>query len=326
MREKLLEVLVEPGTQSELKLEHAKGTNGTIESGELVSIQTGKRYPIVRGVPRFVDSENYAHSFGTQWNHFREVQLDSGTRASRSRSRFDDETGWTPQQLKGRWVLDAGCGAGRFAEIAADYGSELVALDYSSAVDAAQLTVERYENAHVVQGSILEPPLRTATFDFAYCIGVVQHTPDRERAISQVVSSVKAGGEFCFTIYARKPWTKLNGKYLIRPLTKRLPEQTLLGAIERTMPVLFPVTEKLFSSRLLGRAARFVIPVANYPENAEFSVEQRYRESVLDTFDMLAPAYDEPMTWSEVERVLVALNVRQHLYKSRVPVNVVGTR
>ena len=37
---------------------------------------------------------------------------------------------------EGKWVLDAGCGMGRFAEIALKIGAQVVALDYSNAVDA----------------------------------------------------------------------------------------------------------------------------------------------------------------------------------------------
>src|SRR6185369_2485057 len=115
--------------------------------------------------------------------------------------------------LKGRWVLDAGCGAGRFAEIAASRGADLVALDYSSAVEAAAETLRRFPNADVVQGNMLEPPFRPGSFQFAYSIGVIQHTPDPPRAIDRVVRCVAPGGRFGMAIYGRRPWPKLNGKY-----------------------------------------------------------------------------------------------------------------
>src|ERR1700733_12163578 len=135
MREALLDVLAEPGTGAALRLNSARGRGGIIEAGVLVSDQSGHSYPIVRGIPRCVPAESYADSFGLQWNRFREVQLDSSTAASRSRQRFDAETGWTQADLEGKWVLDAGCGAGRFAEVAAERGARLVALDLSSAVE-----------------------------------------------------------------------------------------------------------------------------------------------------------------------------------------------
>lgn len=324
MREKLLEILVEPGTQARLELRGVRAKDGRIQAGDLVSATSGKSYPIIRGIPRFVDRENYTDSFGMQWNRFREVQLDSATGKAHSRQRFDAEAGWTADQLQGKWLLDAGCGAGRFAEVAAARGANLVALDYSSAVDAAAQTLASFANADLVQGSLLEPPFRPGVFDFAYCIGVVQHTPDPNAAIRNVIACLKPAGRFCFSIYARQPWTPFNGKYLARLLTRRLSPATLLRVIERTMPVLFPVTDRLFRLPLVGKLARFAIPVATYVDRDDFSREQRYQEAILDTFDMLSPRYDSPMTWREVEAALGHAAARSWEFRTRVPVIVVG--
>lgn len=328
MREQLLEVLAEPGTGATLELRDARANGHGIEEGKLVSTQTGREYPIIRGIPRFVDPSNYTASFGMQWNAFRDVQLDTSAGGGHSRQRFDDETRWTEERLKGKWVLDGGCGAGRFAEVSAARGCNLLALDMSSAVEAARETLKAFPNADVVQGSLLEPPVRRGAFDFAYCIGVAQHTPSPETAVRQVVESVKPGGEFALTIYARQPWTKLNAKYLVRPVTKRLPKKALLGAIEHAMPVVFPVAERLFKLPKVGRVARFAIPFAVYleEERPTWGRDQRYRESVLDTLDMLSPAYDSPMTWQEVERVLRGVGATSWEFRTRVPVNVIGTR
>jgi SAM-dependent methyltransferase len=293
----------------------------------LVSTATGRTYPIVRGIPRFVDPSNYTASFGLQWNHFRSTQVDSETAGAHSRQRFEAETGWGEDRLRGKWLLDAGCGAGRFAEIAAARSANVVALDMSAAVEAASETLARFPNCDVVQGSVLEPPIQRGSMDFAYCIGVAQHTPGPPTVLRQVIESIRAGGEFCFTIYARRPWTKLNTKYLVRPLTKRLPKDMLLGAIERVMPFVYPVAERLFALPRVGRLAQFVIPVAVYGDARDgWGPEQRYRESVLDTFDMLSPEYDSPMTWREVRAVLEEARVQRFDFKTRVPVNVVGVR
>ncbi|MBA2432681.1 MAG: methyltransferase domain-containing protein [Chthoniobacterales bacterium] len=92
---------------------------------------------IVRGVPRFVEPDNYASSFGLQWNRHSAVQLDSRNGTRFSRERFYSITEWNPAELKDRLVLDIGCGAGRFAEVALSDGAEVIAVDLSSAVDAA---------------------------------------------------------------------------------------------------------------------------------------------------------------------------------------------
>jgi SAM-dependent methyltransferase len=326
MRDELLEVLAEPGTGARLRLEHAVREGDEISEGDLVSEQTGRRFKIVRGIPRFVEGANYTDSFGLQWNRYRGVQLDSLNGRSYSRDRFDAETGWDERRLRDRWVLDGGCGAGRFAEVAATRGPRLVALDFSSAIEATAETVRRFDNVHPVQGNLLEPPFRPGTFDFVYSIGVVQHTPDPRKVVHNLVEMTRQGGEFCLTIYARRPWTKLNAKYLIRPITSRLPQERLLAAIEAAMPVVFPVTDGLFRLPMLGPLARFLIPVANYVEKADFTRQQRYDEAVLDTFDMLAPKFDQPMTAAEVEAELHALDARAWTFNTRVPINVVGVR
>jgi SAM-dependent methyltransferase len=172
----------------------------------------------------------------------------------------------------------------------------------------------------------LDPPFELGAFDFVYCIGVIQHTPDPERAVETVVRLTKPDGRFAMTIYGRKPWTRLNGKYLLRSITRRLPEPLLLQMIEASMPVLFPITDVLFRIPLLGRAARFAIPVANWVEHTESSRDARYAETVLDTFDALSPRYDSPMTWREVESVLKRVPATHWDFRSRVPVECIGIR
>ena len=93
------------------------------------------------------------------------------------------------------------------------------------------------------------------------------------------------------------------------------------------MPVLFPVTDLLFRIPVLSKIAKFVLPVANYTDRrTTMTREHRYQEAVLDTFDMLAPAYDSPMTWQEVESVLRAEQISEWRFRSRVPINVLGKR
>jgi SAM-dependent methyltransferase len=325
MHKSLLTILREPGTGACLDLAVARESNDRVSEGQLTSQLNGRRYPIVDGIPRFAPPENYTGSFGMQWNRFREVQIDSENGKTYSRDRFDAEAGWGEDELRGRWVLDAGCGAGRFAEIAAARGARLVALDYSSAVDAAARTLDRFDNIDIVQGSLLEPPFAPGTFDFAYCIGVVQHTPDPPKVIANVAGLVKEGGKFCFTIYGRKPWTKFNGKYLLRPLTKRLRAPTLLRAVEYVMPIAFPLTDALFRLPLIGRAMQFALPVANYV-SVIHDRDLRYDTAILDTFDALSPQYDDPMTAAEVQKALRDGGATRFEFRSRVPVVVVGER
>lgn len=323
MHRRLLDVLADPATGDPLRLDGDDGREA-IDDGTLVSA-AGARYPVVGGVPRFVPAGSYSESFGLQWNRFARTQLDSVTGAAYSRRRFEDEVGWDKAELDGRWVVDAGCGAGRFAEVAASLGAEVLAVDLSSAVDAAQRNLGHLPNVHVVQADIRRLPFRPAAVGHLYSLGVLQHTPDPLATARALVEFLPPGGRFAFTIYGKHPWTPLYSKYWLRPVTRRLPPEKLLAAIDRSMPVAFPVTTRLFRLPKVGRVFQFAIPVANYVDHTDLPERIRYDEAVLDTFDMLAPRYDRPVTPREVEEALGG-SVSSLDVVRRVPVVVRGER
>jgi 2-polyprenyl-3-methyl-5-hydroxy-6-metoxy-1,4-benzoquinol methylase len=327
VRLKLLDVLACPECLGELTCAAQETTStGEIESGTLGCRKCAKQFSIREGIPRFVESDNYSASFGYQWNRFRAEQIDSinGTRISEQR--FYQETSWTTEWLKGKWILDAGCGAGRFLDVAAKADAEVVGLDLSSAVDAAAKNLADRKNVHLVQASIYQLPFREGSFDGCYCIGVVQHTPDPQRTLRTLPCVLRSGGRIAITAYERKPWTKLYAKYWLRPFTKRINKQTLLSSIQKTMPVLFPLTDVLFRAPLVGRLFTFAIPVANYVREPALMREQRYNWAILDTFDMLSPEYDLPRTQEEVEQALSEAGVRNLQRISNAGLTITGKK
>lgn len=303
MNKKLLEILACPKCAGDLRLQ-TTDSDEVIE-GTLTCSSCAATYPVSNGIPRFVEPDNYAASFGYQWNLFRKEQIDSHNGTTLSADRLWSETGWKPEELKGKWVLDVGCGAGRFLDAASRSDGETVGVDISSAIDAAKINLEGRENIHFVQASIYDLPFKPGTFDNVYCIGVIQHTPDRDKSLRSIAEMVKPDGEIAVTIYPRKPWTKLFSKYWVRPITRRMKKETLLKAIQGIMPIAFPVTNVLFRIPILGRVFMFAIPVANYIREKQLNREQRYAWAILDTFDMLSPAFDEPMTEEEARTPLM---------------------
>lgn len=296
------------------------------DEGTLECAGCNAAYRITNGIPRFVEQDNYASSFGYQWNLFRKEQIDSYNGTTLSADRFWSETGWAKEDLKEKWVLDAGCGAGRFLDVAASSEAEIVGVDISSAIDAAKENLAGRQNVHFVQASIYELPFREGTFDLCYSIGVIQHTPGPERSLRTLAGMIKPEGEIAVTIYPRKRWTKLYSKYWLRPLTKRMSQQRLLTLIQGIMPVAFPLTNVLFRIPGLGKLFRFVIPVANYVDEKQLSREQRYAWAVLDTFDMLSPHFDQPMTDAEAARALEESGIGEFSRPTNAGVNIVGKR
>ena len=247
-------------------------------------------------MPRFVPAENYSSSFGFQWNKFRRTQLDSSTGQPIARDRFFAQSGWLPSEMDGRWALDVGCGAGRFAEVALGTGARVVAVDYSTAVDACQQNLGHHPRLDVLQADVYRLPLRDRNFDFVYCFGVLQHTPNVHDSFLALADQVRAGGRIAVDLYPRIALNAVWPKYWLRPWTKRLPAEQLFAFVSRMVDVLWPVSLALGRVPHVGRKLRHALPIANYEGLLPLTPAQLKEWAVLDTFDMLAPAHDHPQT------------------------------
>jgi SAM-dependent methyltransferase len=294
MQTELIEILRCPKTGERLILEEPQYKDEQIQSGWLVAESGKHRYPIRDFIPRFAPESNYADNFGMQWNAFRKTQLDSYSGQPISAKRFWVSTGWRPEDFAGKYMLDAGCGAGRFAEIALQAGAKLVALDYSNAVDACYANLKHYPNLHVVQGNIYELPFPKGFFPFVYSFGVLMCTPNVEQAFAEIPPMVAPGGRLCVDFYGLGFGTLFHAKWVFRPITKRIRPQALFRFLQSAVPVLLPVSQLLGSVPGVGVFLKRMIPVANHTGVYPLTAEQVKEWALLDTFDMLAPKYDHP--------------------------------
>ena len=95
-------------------------------------------FPIIRGVPRIAELENYTSNFGKQWNKFDKTQFDREVDGvTLSKDRFFAETRWDHEDLKGKDILEVGSGAGRFSKVILEHTeATLYSVDFSDAVTA----------------------------------------------------------------------------------------------------------------------------------------------------------------------------------------------
>ena len=240
------------------------GGSLTLSSETLLCTACAHAFPIVRDIARFVPADNYANSFGFQWNKFRGTQLDSRTGLPISRDRFFAESRWTPGELADKRVLDVGCGAGRFAEVALSAGANVVAVDYSSAVDACLANLGPHPRLSVIQADVYRLPFKPGSFDYVYCFGVLQHTPDPHRAVLALAPPLKAAGKLAVDFYPRLAMNVLWPKYWLRPLTRRMRAERLFGIVQWLVPKLLPVARALAAVPLLGQRLRYVVPIMMY--------------------------------------------------------------
>ena len=275
------------------------------------AMSDGTVYPVVAGVPRFVATAGYTDNFSLQWNEFAGTQMDDDV-SQQSSARLWAETNWNAHDLQDLKILEVGSGAGRFTRaLLSASRARLASIDYSDAVSANYRNnrefVEQGRLA-LAQASIYEMPYADDYFDKVFCLGVLQHTPDFRESIKCLLDKLRPGGELVVDFYPiRGWWTKLNAKYMLRPILKRLPPARLLWLIRKAMPMLIACYRGLSSVRL-GVLTRF-LPICDIDRTlpADLSREKRLEWCVLDTFDMFSPAYDNPQRIATVARWVAEL-------------------
>jgi len=287
------------------ELEVYQSIGQSISQGKLISRETGASFSIINCIPRFVGSKNYTDNFSLQWNRFKKTQFDSYTGMPLTANRTWSNTKWNPGEMEGKRLLEVGSGAGRFTEIFCKVkGLEVVSFDYSNAVDA---NYESNKNDHLLifQGDIFELPLEKMSFDFVFCYGVLQHTPDPEMAFNAILEYLLPGGKFSIDVYRRMytlaPW--YFPKYFWRPITSRMDPDKLLKVVESYIPLWLPVDTFIKRIPKIGSylAGMIPIPCWNY-FYLGLSPEKCLEWAIMDTFDALAPKYDIPKTKKEIGR------------------------
>src|SRR5438067_240383 len=120
MKERLLQYLVCPECRGELSLINPQYQAGEIWEAELNCVACQHSYKVADGIPRFVPSimdsvvQRNVENFGAQWHLL-------GERSELNRREFLsylDKV--SPDFFKGKLVLDAGCGMGKFLYYAAE--------------------------------------------------------------------------------------------------------------------------------------------------------------------------------------------------------------
>ena len=289
MTPELLNYLCEPISKAPLQLVDAVyNPDGHIQTGALVS-PGGKRYPIINGIPRFVDfvPTKSVESFGDEWNYFNFTDFKVNWLSHTVANTFG-----STDVFKDKLIVDAGGGSGAQTKWFAEYGARhVIMMDLSHSVDdVVKRNLVGFKNVDVIQCSIDAPPLRNQCIDgMVYCHNVIQHTPCVEKTAHALYALVADGGEFVFNCYP------LNDQGLIRWIRFHLICTPLRGLLSR-----MPFGIILFYARLMA-ALRLVPGVGLFLEKVGFCVQgdvprvagesrlrrlgRRFQATSLNTFD-----------------------------------------
>lgn len=280
--------------------------------GDAMLCKEGHAFPVVDGIPRFTPSSSYVDNFGFEWSTFPRLQLDDESRRESEES-FRLRTGLGPESVRGKLILDAGCGMGRFAHVVARWGGKVVGVDMSKAVEAAAENLAGFDDVGIAQADLRKLPFAPATFDLVFSLGVLHHTPNTFESLSSLATLVKPGGVLAIWVYSsRLRWTLAGGE-ILRPLTRRMDAQKLLRTVRTVAPRAHAIKQRL------PKLARFVdlaLPTSNHPH-------PEWR--ILDTFDWYSPRYQWKHTYAEVEGWFQRLGF-DGIERQPFPVSVRGRR
>ncbi len=311
MKLRLLSLLACPCCAGDLRfssLETHPRLQEDVDYGELTCVDCSRHYPIRDGIPRLrppedvpAEADKTRVSFGWEWLRY------PGSRAI-DEPTFLEETMLGRDEFKGRLVLDAGCGMGRYSAVARSFGAEVVAADMS---DSLIRVAERAENdplLHPVECDLLRPPFKRGIFDLAYSQGVLHHTADTQAAFFAVAALVKPGGKLSVWLYGKA------GKYAefannpVRPGREWIVRHRRLAWWIVAIRHLFSDCIRLLTTRL---PVPFVYALC-YPltvlgmvpgiKYLTFSLDPDFQARLIENFDWISPPYQWHHTKEELQQ------------------------
>jgi SAM-dependent methyltransferase len=310
MKDYHLTLLCDPNTGEDLTLSDPVYEDEEIISGYLIS-STG-RYPISRGIPRFVSDEGYSDNFGYQWNRWARVQFEDRNLGrpmqGHTTRMFETITGFSKSSLCDKYLLDIGCGPGRFTDVAVRMGARVVALDYSYAIDAAKDNFNgKSDDVLFIQGDALRLPLKENSMDCSFTIGVLHHTPSPSMGVSEAYRVTRKGGQFAIRVYGA------DGFYTF-------PNVRFWRSLFLMLKPYFGLYPPLLYSYIFGTIGfvlgKIWLPLS-YPLRILFPTVwlEDYRWTILDTFDAIVTTHQSGHKPQEIDSWLRAAGFSEIIHR-----------
>ena len=223
-----------------------------IVSGVLVCAQ-GHAFDIAVGVPRLrldqkldkapIEAKGaalaVAASFGAEWSHFNYDKDRTWHQSLQERCElFLKEVAMTRGELRGKVVLDAGCGNGSLSHGISEFGCEVLAIDVSSSVEVAYKHFASRQNdcTHFVQGDLMNPPFKREVFDIIFSSGVLHHNPDTREALCAIAPALAPGGKIYIWVYGHVPGVVHKAKEVFRRTISPMPSAIKQAIVALWLP------------------------------------------------------------------------------------------
>lgn len=240
-------------------------------------------------------------SFGEEWNRFHTFSKKTIDKICKEYFDIIDDA----MVNKDTYMIDIGCGSGRWSEYFADKVNFIEAVDPSDAVFAADKLLGEKRNVRITKASINTLPWPDEIFDYGMSVGVLHHIPNTQSALNACVKKIKKGGYFYIYLYYKFDDRGLIFKSifyisdLVRRVVSKMPSVIKkfvcdILAIIAYMP--FVLTSRLFFALGYKKLAE-KIPLSAYA-NKDFYIIRN------DSLDRFGTRLEQRFTKSEIETMM----------------------
>lgn len=189
---------------------------------------------------------------------------------------------------KNTYMMDIGCGTGRWTKYFTDKAGFIEAIDPSNSIFAADNLLRDKENVRLTKAAIESIPFDDEIFDFVMSVGVLHHTPDPQKAMTDCVKKLKKGGYFYCYLYHNLESKDSFSKFLfwcgelVRKVVCRLPMRAKsivcdLLAVMVYLPMILLVRLMILTG---FKKSALKLPLAAYHNKSFFII----RNDSLDKF------------------------------------------
>jgi ubiquinone/menaquinone biosynthesis C-methylase UbiE/uncharacterized protein YbaR (Trm112 family) len=234
------------------------------------------------------DFKRTEQSFSIQWQQFEYEDRTWGLEVQDRVDHFLHEFQLSAEELRGKKVLDGGCGNGKFTCAVSTFGQEMFGMDQSTSPIRAienkyTFAGKQSPFVHFVQANVFFPPFRYEYFDHIYSSGVLHHTPDTYKAFKSLIITLKKGGKYYILLYKRRSPVIEIPLGVIRTVTTRLSPENLYRLLYGFVTIFLVIRKVIWLIR--GKWVK-----SNLTR----------REDAVILFDTFAPKYRYTHTIEEV--------------------------
>ena len=221
---------------------------------------------------------------------------------------------------KDSYILDIGCGTGRWSKYLFNKVKFIEAIDPSNSIAAADNLLKNVSNVRLTKAGIESIPFDDESFDFVMCIGVLHHTPNPQKSMIDCVKKVKKGGYFYCYLYHNLESKDIFSKGIFR-----------VGEVIRKMVSGLPLKLKILTCEVLaiiiymplilaGRLLRKIglknlalkMPLSAYYNKPFFTIRN-------DSLDKFGTKLEHRFSKNEIEQMMFISGLKKIVISDKIP-------